>query len=187
MFRLRKLGKVKYDSRDFFFSFFFSSRRRHTRFDCDWSSDVCSSDLRRGCARATGRRRRRGSCPRLPPPESRLEQRGIDVTATHHEHRGGARLQRAGAQRRRRGRAGGLDREAALPPEKMYRLAKALVIYERDARDPRAMLDEVRERDVTHRERDQPVRDALGALEPRRPARGERALQLWRTLGLDAP
>src|SRR5205085_5577960 len=23
----------------------FSSRRRHTRFDCDWSSDVCSSDL----------------------------------------------------------------------------------------------------------------------------------------------
>src|SRR5256886_8926571 len=25
--------------------FVFSSRRRHTRFDCDWSSDVCSSDL----------------------------------------------------------------------------------------------------------------------------------------------
>src|SRR5256886_17601674 len=25
---------------------FFSSRRRHSRFDCDWSSDVCSSDLR---------------------------------------------------------------------------------------------------------------------------------------------
>src|SRR5256886_5230244 len=33
------------------FFFFFSSRRRHTRFDCDWSSDVCSSDLaeRRFC------------------------------------------------------------------------------------------------------------------------------------------
>src|SRR2546430_6400366 len=28
-----------------YFAFFFSSRRRHTRFDCDWSSDVCSSDL----------------------------------------------------------------------------------------------------------------------------------------------
>src|SRR5215211_1188513 len=27
------------------FSFFFSSRRRHTRSLCDWSSDVCSSDL----------------------------------------------------------------------------------------------------------------------------------------------
>src|SRR5260370_4613128 len=28
------------------FFFFFSSRRRHTRFKCDWSSDVRSSDLR---------------------------------------------------------------------------------------------------------------------------------------------
>src|SRR5689334_15667318 len=25
--------------------FFFSNRRRHTRWNCDWSSDVCSSDL----------------------------------------------------------------------------------------------------------------------------------------------
>src|SRR5437016_6693178 len=30
-----------------FFFFFFSSRRRHTRLVSDWSSDVCSSDLRR--------------------------------------------------------------------------------------------------------------------------------------------
>src|SRR3989454_11205283 len=29
------------------FFFFFSSRRRHTRLQGDWSSDVCSSDLRR--------------------------------------------------------------------------------------------------------------------------------------------
>src|SRR3989338_954645 len=36
----------------------FSSRRRHTRWNCDWSSDVCSSDLRRV---ATGRT----SVPRL--------------------------------------------------------------------------------------------------------------------------
>src|SRR5688572_16919983 len=33
--------------------FFFSSRRRHTRFDCDWSSDVCSSDLAFGPACST--------------------------------------------------------------------------------------------------------------------------------------
>src|SRR5690606_39676760 len=32
---------------DFWF-FFFSSRRRHTRFSRDWSSDVCSSDLSQG-------------------------------------------------------------------------------------------------------------------------------------------
>src|SRR5438034_1765952 len=30
--------------------FFFSSRRRHTRSLCDWSSDVCSSDLKHGTA-----------------------------------------------------------------------------------------------------------------------------------------
>src|SRR5690606_40619281 len=29
----------------FYILFFFSSRRRHTRFSRDWSSDVCSSDL----------------------------------------------------------------------------------------------------------------------------------------------
>src|SRR6266480_582145 len=36
--------------------FFFSSRRRHTRLTCDWSSDVCSSDLR--CAALRGGARR---------------------------------------------------------------------------------------------------------------------------------
>src|SRR5258707_3847834 len=31
-----------------FYRFFFASRRRHTRYWRDWSSDVCSSDLGRG-------------------------------------------------------------------------------------------------------------------------------------------
>src|SRR2546427_12682381 len=35
--------KIEWEGSSAFF--FFSSRRRHTRFDCDWSSDVCSSDL----------------------------------------------------------------------------------------------------------------------------------------------
>src|SRR2546430_7724413 len=44
--------------------FFFSSRRRHTRFDCDWSSDVCSSDLAPARWPATrGRPRRRAQRP----------------------------------------------------------------------------------------------------------------------------
>src|SRR2546430_9864077 len=34
----------RFDSRRLFV--FVSSRSRHTRFDCDWSSDVCSSDLK---------------------------------------------------------------------------------------------------------------------------------------------
>src|SRR5688572_28593625 len=38
----------------YFFYFFFSSRRWHTRFDCDWSSDVCSSDLDSPIARVHG-------------------------------------------------------------------------------------------------------------------------------------
>src|SRR5207237_4851371 len=63
--------------------FFFSSRRRHTRFKCDWSSDVCSSDLLGRCARERvavadrdpGRRGRGARAarharpvPRPPPP-----------------------------------------------------------------------------------------------------------------------
>src|SRR6266568_7189487 len=36
------------------FFFFFSSRRRHTRWNCDWSSDVCSSDLLRPADHARG-------------------------------------------------------------------------------------------------------------------------------------
>src|ERR1039457_2649233 len=52
---LRAAGHLMYDavqgppsvlaSRVFYFCFVFSSRRRHTRLQGDWSSDVCSSDL----------------------------------------------------------------------------------------------------------------------------------------------
>src|SRR2546427_509995 len=47
-----------------FICFFFSSRRRHTIFDCDWSSDVCSSDL------SAGVRPRASHAPRGRPPAS---------------------------------------------------------------------------------------------------------------------
>src|SRR5438034_10515742 len=39
------LCMVSFEAVDCFLYFFFSSRRRHTRSLCDWSSDVCSSDL----------------------------------------------------------------------------------------------------------------------------------------------
>src|SRR5260221_8591595 len=55
------------------FFFFFSSRRRHTRSLCDWSSDVCSSDLL--CLRAPASRR---SSPRAwgrARPQARGEDR----------------------------------------------------------------------------------------------------------------
>src|SRR5260370_891307 len=52
--------------------FFFSSRRRHTRFKCDWSSDVCSSDLR-SLKRTAGARRTVSPLPvaASPSPISR--------------------------------------------------------------------------------------------------------------------
>src|SRR3989338_7776200 len=44
-------------------SLVFSSRRRHTRWNCDWSSDVCSSDL---CNRALSPK------PRASTPQESL-------------------------------------------------------------------------------------------------------------------
>src|SRR5688500_20121508 len=61
--------------------FFFSSRRRHTRLQGDWSSDVCSSDL---CTRTTSRTARRApsgqSAARRSirsPPSRRSEERRV--------------------------------------------------------------------------------------------------------------
>src|SRR5256886_8109544 len=49
----------------FYSVFFFSSRRRHTRFDCDWSSDVCSSDLAGRAGRVVALEIDRGLVARL--------------------------------------------------------------------------------------------------------------------------
>src|SRR5207249_6000489 len=73
--------------------FFFSSRRRHTRSKRDWSSDVCSSDLRapasadaRGRAwRASRRRGRTGSASRARTGRRRPPNRRAPVL--HRERR----------------------------------------------------------------------------------------------------
>src|SRR5690242_21488035 len=67
------------------FFFFFSSRRRHTRLTCDWSSDVCSSDLDPStrspwspgpgvCRPRSPRRRPRPAGPRRGCREDRSEE-----------------------------------------------------------------------------------------------------------------
>src|SRR2546430_10065981 len=64
--------------------FFFSSRRRHTRFDCDWSSDVCSSDL---CALVAAELRARPeglkvgayTSPHLVSVQERIEVDGVPI------------------------------------------------------------------------------------------------------------
>src|SRR5437762_11821304 len=71
----------------FFFFFFFSSRRRHTRYIGDWSSDVCSSDLRRPRHR-----------PHLPEPHAeRREEREVLEGAADAE--GGDAVRRQPQQR----------------------------------------------------------------------------------------
>src|SRR2546426_3342419 len=65
------------------FFFFFSSRRRHTRLQGDWSSDVCSSDLAE---------------PRTELPHGGEEARLGDRA---HDREGHARDQRPAAERRR--------------------------------------------------------------------------------------
>src|SRR5207237_4186945 len=64
-----------------------SSRRRNTRFKCDWSSDLCSSDLARGdlLRRHAVRRRRRAatSVATLRPPARRHRAaRALGAAAT---------------------------------------------------------------------------------------------------------
>src|SRR2546426_4596650 len=76
------------ESTTLFVFFFFSSRRRHTRLQGDWSSDVCSSDLL-----LQGRGRDREIAARVDHPESRPPRRGArDVPrarADAHGHHGG--------------------------------------------------------------------------------------------------
>src|SRR5206468_6975127 len=83
--------------------FFFSSRRRHTRSDRDWSSDVCSSDLThaRRPLRARPRLRRFGrragaalvteiACGESVQHRGQLADGGSETPwwATRHVHRG---------------------------------------------------------------------------------------------------
>src|SRR5688572_32533961 len=71
--------------------FFFSSRRRHTRFDCDWSSDVCSSDLLRLSIVF-------GGAPAGADPAALLEpvQRGIERALADRQRVAGGLLDPAG-------------------------------------------------------------------------------------------
>src|SRR5438034_2542233 len=72
----------------FCFFFFFSSRRRHTRSLCDWSSDVCSSDLSWTSAPAAdsvrGSLRRRYGSPRVGAPSGHRLTRRWQLRSEEH-------------------------------------------------------------------------------------------------------
>src|SRR2546430_13655269 len=80
---------------------FFSSRRRHTRFDCDWSSDVCSSDLAAARPEADADLRRDAGLLRhcrhvadLPSGEALLRAAGVPRTGGPGGDRRDARIDR---------------------------------------------------------------------------------------------
>src|SRR5256885_3723021 len=85
--------------------FFFSSRRRHTRLQGDWSSDVCSSDLAGIAAQEGGHARGGGAAPCALPPGADLAGRPGAVRrhpcARGAAHRGGgAEIGRASCRER---------------------------------------------------------------------------------------
>src|SRR5436189_6189821 len=89
--------------------FFFSSRRRHTRYIGDWSSDVCSSDLRRLLGRDGERDRARPLRADGEPRRSEERRVGKECGTRRFPPR---RIQKGGTQghrkrtRRKRGQLG---------------------------------------------------------------------------------
>src|SRR5437763_16548390 len=85
------VGYLCYPCHQRFFLFFFSSRRRHTRYIGDWSSDVCSSDLH---PRTVDRR-----CVDVVADERRvLERPGQDDRRRSEERRVGKECRSRGAR-----------------------------------------------------------------------------------------
>src|SRR5438034_3605363 len=83
------------------FCFFFSSRRRHTRSLCDWSSDVCSSDLAyepRLYQKPVGGWPPNGSRLSCGRPARRSEERRVGKECRSRWSRGGSKEKRRGSR-----------------------------------------------------------------------------------------
>src|SRR5438132_5057746 len=83
----------------FFLFFFFSSRRRHTRSLCDWSSDVCSSDL----CDISGRT---GSLQKISHCRCSFEWRMVSKTTRSQERPSGSTLKHTTLRRSEERRVG---------------------------------------------------------------------------------
>src|SRR2546430_6794406 len=85
--------------------FFFSSRRRHTRFDCDWSSDVCSSDL--DPTKLTPVWSYSRACVRTPHPMIQLHRSTLPALcelSQHHKYTFSSALEASRSEERRVGK-----------------------------------------------------------------------------------
>src|SRR5690606_40959504 len=87
------------------FVFFFSSRRRHTRFSRDWSSDVCSSDLLRQIP-VIQRDKRRDPCfqQTVHQPAVKVEAGLVHLAPARGENTRRSEERRVGKERRSRWR-----------------------------------------------------------------------------------
>src|SRR5437762_9857228 len=87
-----------------FLFFFFSSRRRHTRYIGDWSSDVCSSDLRTmGMARDRNSRRAR-ACQKSASRDQNAQRRERTSATAEGEAVAGDAVTRIRSEERRVGK-----------------------------------------------------------------------------------
>src|SRR5438876_10494636 len=101
-----------------YYLFFFSSRRRHTRWTGDWSSDVCSSDLpdkERGAGRETISisprhqeglallARQPGGGERIPEPRLAHTGTGIPTLEDRQDQKAGVHIGRGLGRERIRG------------------------------------------------------------------------------------
>src|SRR5688500_20072079 len=87
----------------FYILFFFSSRRRHTRLQGDWSSDVCSSDLM-GVRYATRQRAFPLFAGWLGRVAAREERRAVQRAVEARPALARSEERRVGKERRARGR-----------------------------------------------------------------------------------
>src|SRR6266516_838073 len=69
----------------------------------------------------------------------------------------------------------------------MHRFPQRVIVHQPDPAEPRALLCQVREGNLSHGERDEAVGEAGRAVEPHRPPGLERALELGRAAGLHPP
>src|SRR3712207_7258935 len=81
--------------------FFFSSRRRHTRYWRDWSSDVCSSDLRSAVS-ITPPTRQVGVLPSVRYPFSQLTSPTLGSASNYSNHLPRSEERRVGKECRSR-------------------------------------------------------------------------------------
>src|SRR5438045_7913559 len=78
--------------------FFFSSRRRHTRCLSDWSSDVCSSDLKSRCRLVTTMTNRSSHMPTFTMTAMAKSTIGLVRTRLNQSACGTTMLQKMSAQ-----------------------------------------------------------------------------------------